>query len=394
MEAATARRIAVVIACASAIALSLSPSSMAAASGTVIYEWGKPVAAAGPGRTPTPVQRLDAVAVDAGNGSDLAVLRNGTVWGWGATHVGRQSMKAVEIPGLVHVVQAPVDGNHDFAALEQTGGDTACPSSSSVMTWGLNQSGDLGIGDATNDDNYPTAQDVKTLDCQDVVQIAAAAQHMFALTASGRIFVWGGNGDDVLGLGMANIKRELIPTISPLATGLTGGTSSGVQLTAGSVTGGLLVNGHAYSWGSNALGQCGCGVRGSVISTPTPVTQGGVLFTWIDQGGNVGTDGHELALTASGAVYAWGDGAEGQLGDGTTTDSALPVLVPGLPAIVMVRAGGMHSLALDGGGAVWAWGANNDGQLGDGTHRKALRPEEVLSGMTLISAGSLHSIAA
>jgi alpha-tubulin suppressor-like RCC1 family protein len=390
---ATLRRVTTWVTFALSIAAWGAPRPTVASPAIAIYEWGKPVAESGPGPTPTPVQMLGAIAIDAGNGSDLAVLPNGSVWGWGATHVTRQSMTAVKIPGLANVVQAPVDGNHDFAALEQPGSDAACPSSSSVMTWGLNQSGDLGLADAKDDDNYPTAQDVKTLDCQDVVGLAAAAQHMFALTANGRIFVWGGDGDDVLGLGAARPKREMIPTLNSAATALTGGTSSGVQLTAGSVMGGLLVNGHAYSWGSNALGQCGCGAQASVISTPTPVSQGSVVFTWIDQGGNVGTDGHELALTASGAVYAWGCGAEGQLGSGTTADSDVPQPITGLPTIVMIRAGGMHSLALDSTGRVWAWGANNDGQLGDGTRSDALKPEMVLSGMTMISAGSLHSIA-
>jgi alpha-tubulin suppressor-like RCC1 family protein len=375
------------------IAVWLAPSPTAAAHAIAIYEWGKPVAQHDPGPTPTLVQTLDAVAIDAGNESDLAVLADGTVWGWGATHVSQQSMDVIQIPGLVHVVQAPVDGNHDFAALEQPGHDTACPSSSSVMTWGLNQSGDLGLGDGKKDDNYATAQDVSTLDCLNVVQLAAAAQHMFALTASGQVYVWGGNENDELGLGAASAKPALIPTLNPAATALTGGTSAGVQLTAGSVMGGMLVKGHAYSWGGDALGQCGCGLRGSVISTPTAVSQGSVLYIWIDQGGNVGTDGHELALTASGSVYAWGAGADGQLGDGTTADSAVPVLVTGLPPISTVRAGGMHSLALDTSGNVWAWGANDDGQLGDGTRADSLRPEEVLSGMTMISAGSLHSLA-
>jgi alpha-tubulin suppressor-like RCC1 family protein len=54
----------------------------------------------------------------------------------------------------------------------------------------------------------------------------------------------------------------------------------------------------------------------------------------------------------------------------------------------------MHSLALDSEGNVWAWGANQYGQVGNGTTLDALLPDEVLSGVSQISAGSFHSIAA
>jgi hypothetical protein len=69
--------------------------------------------------------------------------------------------------------------------------------------------------------------------------------------------------------------------------------------------------------------------------------------------------------------------------------------VSGLPAnIVDARAGGQHSLALDSAGNVWAWGANQYGQVGNGTTTSVLLPVEVLAGVTQISAGSFHSLAA
>jgi alpha-tubulin suppressor-like RCC1 family protein len=334
---------------------------------------------------------LDPIAIDAGNGSDLALMSDGTVWGWGLTEVAPQTMTLVQIPGLHNVMQDPVDGNHDFAALEQPGIDAACPGSSTVMTWGLNQDGDLGIG-VRKLQSLASPQDVTTLDCQDVVQIAAASSHMIALTADGRIFVWGLH--TYLGLGASSTKNALVPALNSAATALTGGTADGIQITAGSGSGGVLVNGQAYAWGANVVDQCGCGSSAALVETPTAVEQGALLFTFIDQGGNGSANGHTLALDASGDVYAWGDGAAGQLGNGGTNDSAIPELVGGLPAIVAVRAGGLHSLALDAEGNVWAWGANQVGQVGDGTRANALLPEEVLSGARMISPGSRHSIAA
>jgi alpha-tubulin suppressor-like RCC1 family protein len=341
---------------------------------------------------PTIVQSFDAELIDAGNIADVAVLSDGSVWTWGTTHIGSTSMTAVQVPGVSNVRKRPVDGNGDFAALEQPGTDLACPSSSTVVTWGLSESGDLGLGVINNGANYASAQDVTALDCQHVVQLAAANSHMIALTRNGDVYVWGGNANATLGLGYTHRKSSIdTPTLNAAATALTGGNSAGVEITAGVGDGGLLVDGQAYSWGDNTYGQCGCDSTATTILSPTAVDQRGVLLSWIDQGGNTGADGHELALTAGGTVYAWGDDAEGQLGQGDVADSSLPELVSGLPTIVDVRAGGMHSLALDASGNVWAWGVYR--QIGNGTKTDALTPVEVLRGVSMISAGALHSLA-
>ena len=57
----------------------------------------------------------------------------------------------------------------------------------------------------------------------------------------------------------------------------------------------------------------------------------------------------------------------GQLGDGTMTNSNVPVTVGGSGGVTAIAAGFEHSLALLGSGAVVAWGSNSLGQLGDNT---------------------------
>jgi len=75
-----------------------------------------------------------------------------------------------------------------------------------------------------------------------------------------------------------------------------------------------------------------------------------------------------LALLKDGTVMAWGANGRGQLGDGTTAWSIVPVPVEGLSEAVAVAAGGEQSLALLKDGTLMAWGANGRGQLGDGTN--------------------------
>ena len=85
------------------------------------------------------------------------------------------------------------------------------------------------------------------------------------------------------------------------------------------------------------------------------------------------------ALLSNGAYYDWGYNAAGQLGNGTTTDSAVPVQVALPAAVRQVFQGGSgakngQTVAILANGSVWAWGDNDRGQLGDGTRVELGRP--------------------
>jgi alpha-tubulin suppressor-like RCC1 family protein len=82
-------------------------------------------------------------------------------------------------------------------------------------------------------------------------------------------------------------------------------------------------------------------------------------------------------LKSDGTVWAWGSNSNGQLGDGTTTDSSTPVQVSGLSSIIGIAAGNDHSVSLSKGETVFAWGKNSTGQLGDGTTTDRLSPVNV-----------------
>jgi len=70
-------------------------------------------------------------------------------------------------------------------------------------------------------------------------------------------------------------------------------------------------------------------------------------------------------VLSDGHVKCWGTNLWGQLGNGTTTDSATPVLVNGISNAIQVSTYFSHSCALLVDGTVKCWGMNTWGQLGN-----------------------------
>ncbi len=140
--------------------------------------------------------------------------------------------------------------------------------------------------------------------------------------------------------------------------------------------------------GYNSYGQLG---NGTTTNSSVPVQVSNLTAVVAVAGG----EEHSLALDSNGSVWAWGVNNYGQLGNGTTTDSSVPVQVSNLTAVVAVAGGGAHSLALDSNDSVWAWGDNSSGQLGNGTTTNSSVPVRVsnLKGVVAVAGGGAHSLA-
>ncbi len=73
-----------------------------------------------------------------------------------------------------------------------------------------------------------------------------------------------------------------------------------------------------------------------------------------------------IAPKSDGTVWAWGWNKHGQLGNGTNTNSNLPVRVNGLSGVTAIACGSAHTIILKSNGKVLAWGRNEQGELGNG----------------------------
>lgn len=88
---------------------------------------------------------------------------------------------------------------------------------------------------------------------------------------------------------------------------------------------------------------------------------------------------HTVALFSSGAVLTWGQGSDGQLGNGATANSDTPVgvLLPAGAKVAAIGASCLDTLARTIKGHVLAWGNGSLGQLGDGSTSNSDTPARV-----------------
>ena len=133
-------------------------------------------------------------------------------------------------------------------------------------------------------------------------------------------------------------------------------------------------DGTAWCWGWNAAGNLG---NGTTEDSSVPVQVSGVTDAEEIGAGNL----FSCCRLGDGTAWCWGFNYEGALGDGTTEDRHTPVPVIGLDDVVQLSVGGMgHSAcALVGDGTAWCWGDNVFSQLGDGTTTNSATPVQVLS---------------
>jgi alpha-tubulin suppressor-like RCC1 family protein len=150
----------------------------------------------------------------------------------------------------------------------------------------------------------------------------------------------------------------------------------------------VVTDGTARCWGQGTDGQLG---DGTTTDSSTPVTVAGITTATAITAGN----GFSCALLASGAVRCWGSNTSGQLGDGTTTDSSTPVTVTGITTATSISASRSHTCARLTDGSVACWGRNFFGQLGDGTDTDSPTPVTVtgITTATSVTTGSAHTCA-
>lgn len=249
-----------------------------------------------------------------------------------------------------------------------------------LYSWGYNGFGQLGDGTATSRLS-PVTTVGDTLNWR---AVGAGLRHGTAIKTDNTLWTWGSNGYGRLGDGTTTTRS------SPGTTA--GGGANWCLVSAGrDHTAAIKTDGTLWTWGYNSKGQLG---DGTVTSRRSPGTTAGGGSTWCAvSAGWLMT----AAIKTDGTLWTWGNNANGQLGDGTTTSRS----VPGTPAgggtnWRSVSLGVFHSSAIKSDGTLWTWGYNGFGRLGDGTTTQRQSPGTTAGGGTnwcAVSISNVHSTA-
>jgi len=308
-------------------------------------------------------------AVGAGtSGTSCARSKDGSVMCWGANTHGQLLPGAstattdddphptpVRIEGLASAARIEVTGA--FAcAVERDSTDLA----GELECWGDNSVLQLGRGYSPK--THGGIAKV-ALGFRSVIAVSGTLRNAFAISSDGELLSWGGSTWEIGGstpvrdaLGReSSISPDGTPTPIPGLTNVTSVSASEEHACA-------VAGGRVYCWGKNPTGAIGNGSRQDV---PIPyAVKTGAAQPLRDVAVSNRTT---CARAVDGAIYCWGDNADGQLGDGKGASTLYPVWVENVGGrVVQVVAMDRATCALLADGSVTCWGSNDSGQLGLG----------------------------
>ncbi len=224
-----------------------------------------------------------------------------------------------------------------------------------------------------------------------VTSLAGAAEHA-VYDSGGVLYSCGLDAAGVLGAG----RKVPYDSLTPVKVKILNGSDVTSLVSSYQNSGALLSNGQYYDWGLNNEGQLG---DGSTADSPVPV-----LVSIPDQspvvqaalGGSLAHNGETMVKLADGTEYGWGDNAYKQLDAGASAAQLTPLRLrpPAGVTYSILAANGGTTYEITTANDVYARGWGRWGQIGDGSRANASKPVMVLSGMSLISATAKNVVVA
>jgi alpha-tubulin suppressor-like RCC1 family protein/outer membrane protein OmpA-like peptidoglycan-associated protein len=319
-------------------------------------------------------------AIECSGLNDQGQLGDGTT-------TNRSYLTAIKSDGKVFSPSALAVGKAHACAVAGTG--SSAPGVGKLYCWGDNQYGQLGNG-ANTDSSLPVlVSDSGAFVNASVQGVIAGDNHTCAVTlvaTVNRLFCWGYNNKGQLGDN--STSNSNVPTA---VQGVFGGGATEPPdirfypwITAGAehtcAVYAAMVTRKIYCWGENGSGQLGDGTTtDSLLPVSTGLDGGGVGST---QTAFIAAGSDFTCSSASGSIKCWGENGNGQMGNGGTTDVLVPTSVPTsggfTNAVVYGMAAGGDTVCVvketSPAQDVWCWGANNAGQVGNNSTVSVNRP--------------------
>jgi len=256
--------------------------------------------------------------------------------------------------------------------------------------WGWNPVGQLGVGTVTGPDLCPdvvrpqpcSKQPVAVLGGHRFRQVSAGTYHSCGVTPDFHAWCWGNGEKGDLGNGATQQATTPVAVAGGL---LFREVTTGFDFTCGV----SYPDNRAYCWGYNNLGQIGDGTLTNRLA-PVPVL-GGLRLAQISAGAR-----HVCAVTKDDRAFCWGYNSTGQLGDSTNVGKRTrPTAVVGGHLFRYIAAGASHTCAVTTSDRAFCWGEGRQGQIGNGKAYLSFWPRAVSGGLTIrrISGGVVHTCA-
>jgi len=298
----------------------------------------------------------DVTSIAAGYGHTVALKEDGTVWAWGDNRNGQLGLGDRRDRG----VPTQVTRLSDVIAIAAGQGFTvALKADGTVWSWGMALEG------SSFGNNMPAdATTPEQVAISGVAAIAARNSQTFALKSDGTVWAWGYNSYGSLGDGTTTNRLAPVQVVglTDVTAIVTGGYHSFAWKSDGSI----------WAWGTNQAGQFGDGTRTS-SSIPVEIPE------LTDIAAIAAHNSYTMLLKTDGTVWTCGiSDFSWWYSGGFVEPHYVPTKVPGLTDVVAVAAGLHFAAALQSDGTIWCWGDNEFGQLGDGTTFDSAYPVQIL----------------
>uniref|UniRef100_A0A9J8CIV4 HECT-type E3 ubiquitin transferase n=1 Tax=Cyprinus carpio carpio TaxID=630221 RepID=A0A9J8CIV4_CYPCA len=329
----------------------------------------------------------DAQMIEAGQYCTFSVSADGAVKACGKGSYGRLGLGDSNNQSMPKklVLEPPRTMRKVSSSKGSDGHTLAVTAEGEVFSWGDGDYGKLGHGNSATQ-KYPKIIQGPLLG-KVVVCVSAGYRHSAAVTNDGELYTWGEG--DFGRLGHSDSHSRNMPTLVKDISGV-GQVACGSSHTIAVAQDGRIV----WSFGGGDNGKLGHGDTNRVYRPKVIEALHGFIIRKVCAGSQ-----SSLALTSAGQVFAWGCGSCLGCGSSETT-SLRPRLIEELSItkIIDISCGDSHCLALSHENEVFAWGNNAMGQCGQGhTSTPVTKPKKVigLEGVSIqqITAGTSHSLA-
>ena len=204
-------------------------------------------------------------------------------------------------------------------------------------------------------------------------QVTSGVSHTCALVG-GSVFCWGSNAQDQLGYATSAMCYQTsqqpdagmgAPFPCSTSAQMVPGITNAIHIAAGGLqTCAALADGTISCWGHDDEGQLGDGMRTDRLA-PAPVVTAAMVHFTLSVASLEGGFDHMAALGTDGTIYTWGNGDDGQIGNGMTQSSLAPFQVPGMTDVSSGALGWYHTCVISQAGVLRCWGNNSDSELGN-----------------------------